>query len=301
MLEPGSLVIQRYQIVRLIGRGGMGAVYEAIDLRLRNTVALKQMIGSADENAEAFEREAQLLASLRHPALPKVIDYFRDGTGRFLVMEFFSGADLAALQARRGGPFPLADVLDWADQLLAALEYLHTRTPPVVHRDIKPQNLKLTPDGQMVLLDFGLARGADQDTSFFGYTLQYAPLEQIDASGTEPRSDLYALAATLYHLLSARAPANAPARAEALLAGRPDPLRPIGELNPEIVPEMGDVFGRALAIRRDSRPPSAAEAAEGGDDVGRPLGVQLERRAVVEQAFEQGVHVVGALARLGQQ
>lgn len=258
MLEPGSLVIQRYQIVRLIGRGGMGAVYEAIDQRLRNTVALKQMIGSSAENAEAFEHEAQLLAALRHPALPKVIDYFSDASGRFLVMEFFSGADLAALQARRGGPFPLADVLDWADQLLGALEYLHGRAPPVLHRDIKPQNLKLTPDGQVVLLDFGLARGADQDTSFFGYTLQYAPLEQIDASGTEPRSDLYALAATLYHLLTDRPPTNAPVRAEALLAGRPDPLRPLTELNAEVSAELGDVFARALAIRREARPPSAA-------------------------------------------
>ncbi len=258
MIEPGALVIQRYQIVRLIGRGGMGAVYEAIDLRLRNTVALKEMIGSTAENAEAFEHEAQLLASLRHPALPKVIDYFCDGTGRFLVMEFFSGADLAALHARRGGPFPLSDVLDWADQLLTALEYLHSRTPPVIHRDIKPQNLKLTPDGQIVLLDFGLARGANRDASFFGYTLQYAPLEQIESSGTEPRSDLYALAATLYHLLTDRPPTNAPVRAEALRAGRPDPLRPICELNSEVVPEMGEVFGRALAISRDARPPSAA-------------------------------------------
>ncbi|NTV62813.1 MAG: protein kinase, partial [Oscillochloris sp.] len=258
MLEPGSLVIQRYQIVRLIGRGGMGAVYEAVDQRLRNTVALKQMIGSSAENAEAFKHEAQLLAGLRHPALPKVIDYFSDTSGRFLVMEFFSGADLAALQARRGGPFPVTDVLDWADQLLGSLEYLHTRTPPVLHRDIKPQNLKLTPDGQVVLLDFGLARGADQDTSFFGYTLQYAPLEQIDASGTDQRSDLYALAATLYHLLTDRVPPNAPVRAESMLAGRPDPLRPLRDLNPEVSVDLSDIFTRALAISRESRPASAA-------------------------------------------
>ncbi|MEI7644237.1 MAG: protein kinase [Chloroflexales bacterium] len=284
MLDPGSLVIQRYQIVRMIGRGGMGAVYEAIDQRLRNTVALKQMIGSAAENAEAFEHEAQLLASLRHPALPKVIDYFRDGAGRFLVMEFFSGADLAALHVRRSGPFPLTDVLDWADQLLVALEYLHTRTPPVIHRDIKPQNLKLTPDGQIVLLDFGLARGVGQDTSFFGYTLQYAPLEQIDASGTEPRSDLYALAATLYHLLTARPPPNAPVRAEALLAGRPDPLRLISELNPEVAPEMGAVFARALSIHRDARPPSASAMRQAIRDT----GVQVARTFIGTPAVAPG-------------
>ncbi|EFO81507.1 serine/threonine protein kinase [Oscillochloris trichoides DG-6] len=257
MLEPGALVIQRYQIVRLIGRGGMGAVYEAVDQRLRNTVALKQMIGTSMENAEAFQHEAQLLAALRHPALPKVIDYFSDNANWFLVMEFFTGADLAALQARRGGPFPLHDILDWADQLLAALEYLHTRTPPVLHRDIKPQNLKLTPDGQIVLLDFGLARGTDQESSFFGYTLQYAPLEQIDASGTDPRSDLYALAATLYHLMTDRIPPNAPARAEALLAGRPDPLRPLTDLHPEVSPELSNIFTQALAVHRENRPASA--------------------------------------------
>jgi hypothetical protein len=261
MLEPGSLVLQRYQIVRLIGRGGMGAVYEAVDTRLRNTVALKQMLSAGDENASAFEREAQLLAALRHPALPKVIDYFRYDDGRFLVMEFFSGADLAALQARRGGPFPTADVLDWADQLLGALEYLHSRQPPVLHRDIKPQNLKLTPDGQVVLLDFGLAKGPAADgeaPSFFGYTLQYAPLEQIDGSGTEPRSDLYALAATLYHLLSGRPPPNAPVRADALLAGRPDPLRPLHTVNPEVAPEIGQALGQALALFRDDRPTTAS-------------------------------------------
>jgi hypothetical protein len=261
MLEPGSLVLQRYQIVRLIGRGGMGAVYEAIDTRLRNTVALKQMLGHSDDYASAFEREAQLLAALRYPALPKVIDYFRHDDGRFLVMEFFSGADLAALQARRGGPFPTADVLDWADQLLGALEYIHTRNPSVLHRDIKPQNLKLTSDGQVVLLDFGLAKGPAGDgeaASFFGYTLQYAPLEQIDGSGTEPRSDLYALAATLYHLLTNRPPANAPVRADARLAGRPDPLRPLHEANAEVSIEVSSVLSQALALQRNDRPATAA-------------------------------------------
>ncbi len=260
MLEPGSLVLQRYQIVRLVGRGGMGAVYEAVDTRLRNTVALKQMLGNSDENASAFEREAQLLAGLRYPALPKVIDYFRHADGRFLVMEFFSGADLAALQARRGGPFPPADVLDWADQLLGALDYIHTRQPPVLHRDIKPQNLKLTPDGQVVLLDFGLAKGPATDgeaPSFFGYTLQYAPLEQIDGSGTEQRSDLYALAATLYHLLSDRPPPNAPVRADALLGGRTDPLRPLHAANPEVSFEVSAVLGQALALLREERPATA--------------------------------------------
>jgi hypothetical protein len=260
MLAPGSLIQQRYQIVRLIGRGGMGAVYEAVDRRLRNTVALKQMLGDDAGNAEAFEREAQILAALRHTSLPKVIDYFRDSAGRFLVMEFFGGADLAALQARHGGPFVTDEVLAWADQLLAALDYLHTRSPPVLHRDIKPQNIKLTPEGQVVLLDFGLAKGhaMDNPASFFGYTLQYAPLEQIEGSGTEPRSDLYALTATLYHLLTDRPPSSAPTRADALLGGRPDPLRPPHELRPDLPVELSRALLAGLALHRDDRPASAA-------------------------------------------
>lgn len=260
MLHPGSLIFERYQIVRLIGRGGMGAVYEAVDRRLRNTVALKQMLGDAPENAEAFEREARLLAALRHPALPKVIDYFRDGTGRYLVMEFFPGADLAALLARHGGPFPVAEALAWADQVLAALEYLHTHEPPVLHRDIKPQNLKLTAEGQVVLLDFGLAKsiGPGASQSLFGYTLHYAPLEQIQGSGTDARSDLYALAATLHHLLTDRVPVSAPARAEALLAGRADPLPPVHLVNRQAPPEVSEVLGKALALQREERPASAA-------------------------------------------
>jgi hypothetical protein len=260
MLEPGSLLLQRYQIVRLIGRGGMGAVYEAVDKRLRNTVALKQMLGFAEENAEAFEREAQILAALRHPALPKVIDYFRDEHGHFLVMEFFGGADLSALQARRAGPFSPEEAMPWADQILAALDYIHTRNPPVLHRDIKPQNLKLTAEGQVVLLDFGLAKsvGGGPEQSFFGYTLQYAPLEQIDGSGTEPRSDLYALAATIYQLLTDSPPATAPVRADAVLGGRSDPLRPAHEVNHAIPRELSDLLSAALQLRREERPASAA-------------------------------------------
>ncbi len=260
MLETGAIIQQRYQIVRLIGRGGMGAVYEALDRRLHNTVALKQMLGDDAEHAEAFEREAQILAALRHQALPKVIDYFRDGAERFLVMEFFAGADLAALRARHRGSFSLTEILSWAEQLLAALDYLHTRQPPVVHRDIKPQNIKLTPEGQLVLLDFGLAKSHTRanPVSFFGYTLQYAPLEQIEGTGTEPRSDLYAWSATLYHLLTGQPPVSALMRADACLAGDGDPLRPPEDLLPTTPPELSRLLLAGLALRRDDRPASAA-------------------------------------------
>src|SRR5262245_52304879 len=211
ILTPKTLLHERYRIVRLMGQGGMGAVYEATDLRLKISVALKQTLVSGAQFRKAFQREALLLASLRHAALPVVTDYFAEGDEQFLVMQFIPGPDLATQLAKRGQPFPVDQVLGWADQLLKVLAYLHRQQPPVIHRDIKPQNLKISSEGEIVLLDFGLAKGAAMQTqtgrgaaslaasSVFGFTPHYAPLEQIRASGTGPRSDLYALAATLYH------------------------------------------------------------------------------------------------------
>src|SRR5438876_3118188 len=165
MLPVNTLLQGRYLIIEQIGRGGMGAVYKATDTRLRATVALKETLVLGDAARKAFEREAQLLASLRHHTLPKVSDHFTEGEGQFLVMEFISGDDLAALLARRGSPFPASDVLRWADQLLDALDYLHTQQPPIIHRDIKPQNTKLTDRGEIILLDFGLAKGVSAQMS----------------------------------------------------------------------------------------------------------------------------------------
>jgi serine/threonine protein kinase len=270
MLAPDTILQNRYHVVRQIGQGGMGTVYEATDLRLGNTVALKQMLlEQADPQhitllRRAFEREARLLASLRHPALPRVIDHFDDAAGQFLVMEFIPGDDLAAMQRKNGGPFPLDVVLRWADQLLDALEYLHGQQPPVIHRDIKPQNLKLTPRGEIILLDFGLAKGmavlAQQSTttaSLFGYTPQYAPLEQIQGAVTDHRSDLYAFAATLYRLLTGLVPASALDRTTALVDRRPDPLRPIDEVLPDVPPAFGAGLMAGLALSAADRPASA--------------------------------------------
>ncbi|MCE7988107.1 MAG: hypothetical protein DYG89_43635 [Caldilinea sp. CFX5] len=226
MLPPNLLLQDRYQIVRKVAQGGMGAVYEAIDQRLGHPVALKQIVRG---DPAVFAQEAQLLARLRHPALPKVSDYFSDEVGQFLVMDFIPGEDLATLFLRRKAALTPATVLDWGDQLLATLDYLHKQTPPVIHRDIKPANLKLTAEGQLVLLDFGLAKGKTGETdeeqkSVVGYTLAYAPPEQMRGQGTDARSDLYSAAATLYHLLVGSTPPDAGQRALAVSAQRPDPL-----------------------------------------------------------------------------
>jgi serine/threonine protein kinase len=266
MLAPDALLQNRYLILRPIGKGGMGAVYLAKDERLGNTIALKETFFEDVLLRKAFEREARLLASLRHPALPRVIDHFTEESGQFLVMEFIPGDDLEEMFKERGGPFPLTDVLRWADQLLDALDYLHTQQPPIVHRDIKPQNLKLAARDQIILLDFGLAKGsaagmsqASATGSIFGYTPTYAPLEQVHGAGTDPRSDLYSLAATLYHLLTGTEPPDALARASAVIGGKADPLRPANELNGQVPKGVAEVLQLALAIHGEQRPSSAEE------------------------------------------
>lgn len=241
-------------------------MYEAVDLRLRNRVALKQTVIPAEQTVNLLEREARLLARLRHPALPRIIDHFVDGHDQYLVMEFIGGEDLGTLLLQRNRPFEIQRVLEWADQLLDTLEYLHRQSPPVLHRDIKPQNLKLTADDDIVLLDFGLAKGGAgsqsihrTDESIFGYTPNYAPLEQINGTGTEPRSDLYSLAATLYHLLTSVQPPDALTRATAVLRRLPDPLIAPDLLNAAISREMSVLLMQALALNPDERPVSAAD------------------------------------------
>jgi serine/threonine protein kinase len=266
MLTPGTVLQGRYRIVRQLGQGGMGTVYEAIDERLDTTVALKETFFADERLRKQFEREARLLARLHHPALPRVSDHFSEGDGQFLVMQYIAGDDLAEMMTQKRTPFPADQVLTWADQLLDALDYLHTQDPQIVHRDIKPQNLKLTSRGQVILLDFGLAKGQAGEisrvttaASIFGYTPNYAPLEQIQGLGTDSRSDLYSLAATIYHLLTAVKPPDALTRAAALVNAQADPLQPASEHNPAVAHEVDNVLQKAMAQNREQRFASAAE------------------------------------------
>jgi len=244
----------------------MGAVYEALDQRLDATVALKETLFADERLRKQFEREARLLARLHHPALPRVSDHFAEGGGEFLVMQYIPGDDIAGIMAQRRGPFPEEQVAMWADQLLDALDYLHTQEPQIVHRDIKPQNLKLTGRGQIVLLDFGLAKGQVHElsrvtntASIFGYTPNYAPLEQVQGQGTDPRSDLYALAATLYHLVTGSKPPDALTRAASLVNGETDPLLLASQVNSTVHSAFAEVLRRAMAQGRDQRYSCAAE------------------------------------------
>src|SRR5467141_3386574 len=258
MLTADTVLQGRYRVGRQLGQGGMGAVYEAMDLRLDTVVALKETLFTDEKLRKQFEREARLLARMHHPALPRVSDHFNESDGQFLVMQYIAGEDLAAMLAQRNGPFPPAEVLRWADQLCDALDYLHTQDPQIIHRDIKPQNLKLTSRGQIILLDFGLAKGQASEVSrittsasIFGYTPNYAPLEQIQGLGTDARSDIYALAATLYHLATGVKPPDALTRAAAIVNAQPDPLQRADEVNPAVGPQVAAVLQRAMAQNRE--------------------------------------------------
>ena len=266
-IAPNTLIQNRYLIVHLIGKGGMGEVYLAVDQRLGSAIALKRTFFSDDVLlGNAFEREARTLARLRHPVLPKVSDHFTDDGTQYLVMDHISGEDISKRLEAAQKPFPLSWVLFWADQLLDALTYLHTHEPPIIHRDIKPQNLKLTDENHIVLLDFGLSKNSTAETrattsgsSIVGYTPHYAPMEQIRGTGTDARSDLYSLSATLYQILVGSVPPDALTRADSLINGLPDPVKPINELNPEVSKAVSDVIIKGMAISQEQRYKSARE------------------------------------------
>ncbi len=269
-LETGMILRNRYQILDRIGQGGMGNIYLALDTRLQGRkCAVKEVeheknlsANILQEARDQFQREASVLARLDHPNLPKVSDYFSVNEKDYLVMDYVPGKDLRTLllEAKEKNQKYLneKDVLDWVSQLSDALIYLHSQTPPIVHRDIKPSNLKITPDGYLKLVDFGLVKiltpGEETITIIQGQgTLLYTPLEQYSGSDahTDVRSDIYALGATLYHLVTGQAPVDARQRF----------LNPDIQLNPRSVnssisPRTEKAILWALEVHPTNRPDS---------------------------------------------
>ncbi len=299
-LQPDAILQDRYRIIRQLGKGGMGAVYEAVDQRLDAIVALKETFSIDERLRRQFEQEARLLAGLNHPALPRVSDYFTEGDRAFLVMQFIAGADLAAIIAQQPGPFPRNQVIAWADQLLDALIYLHTRDRQIIHRDIKPHNLKVTASGQIALLDFGLAKTQTTDlsgnssSSIFGYTRRYSPLEQIQDQGTSPQSDIYALGATLYHLLTGIKPPDALARAAALANSKSDPLMLANEVHHAVGSEIAAILCRAMALSAEDRYADASEFRDALRQVGRgdaPVRSAKPESSIAQSARDRTVKI----------
>ena len=260
-LLPQTLLAGRYRIVRLVGQGGFGAVYEATHDRLGYVVAIKEMSDaqlSPTEKVKAiqdFDQEAKLLVPLKHPNLPNVSDRFEDGGKAYLVMEFIEGKTLEKIQEDANAPLDERMVMGWALQLCDVLGYLHTRPQPIIFRDMKPSNVMLTKDGQIKLIDFGIARNfkstAQKDTQSLG-SRGYAPLEQYGKGQTDARSDIYALGATLYDLLTHSTPTDAITRRIQKV-----PLERPRQLNPRISPATENIVLKAMEEEPQQRFQSA--------------------------------------------
>ncbi|MGH2626256.1 MAG: serine/threonine-protein kinase, partial [Anaerolineales bacterium] len=251
-LKIGSVLRSRYHIQNVLGRGGMGAVYRAIDSNLGVAVAVKENLFTSDEYARQFRREANILASLRHPNLPRVTDHFViEGQGQYLVMDFIEGEDLRQ-RLERDGAADESVVLEWFLEVADALAYLHSRNPPILHRDVKPGNIKLTPDGRAILVDFGLAKVwgevGSTTTGAKAMTPGFSPPEQYGTGRTDPRTDVYSMGATMYAALTAAIPEDSLERA----MGRAE-LTPIRKRNPAVSALVAQVVERSLGVRPEER------------------------------------------------
>jgi serine/threonine protein kinase len=259
-LAPQSILVQRYLILKVAGRGGMSAIYQALDMKMdRKRVAIKEMSQQNLDDTERqeamarFQQEAHLLGTLKHPNLPHIYDAFGAGGRSFLVMDYIDGKNLLQMLQEAGKPLPVDQVLHYADQLCDVLAYLHAHNPPIIFRDLKPTNVMVTQEGHIYLIDFGIARffkeGQPQDTIALG-SPGYAPPEQHGSGQTSPRSDLYALGATLHCCLTNRDPYYSSERFS---------FAPMRQFNPLVPEELDQLVMRLLSLDETRRPASALE------------------------------------------
>ncbi len=260
-LKAGTTLNQRYRILQPVGRGGMGLVYKAEHRRLQSIVAVKEIQNTRadiDEYRTALqlcEQEARMLVRLNHPNLPRVSDAFIERDRFYLVMDFVEGTTLERrLQLNKNKPLGALQVVLWSLQLTDVLHYLHTQTPPIIFRDLKPGNIMVRSDGHLFLIDFGIARrfqpGATKDTALLG-SVGYSPPEQFGTGQTDPRADLYAFGATLHNLLTGIDPTTQPFKfAPAIL------------LNSRIPESLSQLIGQCVEMETEARPSSIQEVAE---------------------------------------
>lgn len=288
MLPPGALLQTRYRIVRLCDHSVVSSLYEAIDQRFGSTVLVKVWSPESGElTHKAFERETRLMNGLYHPALAHVFDTFAEGPLLVHVGEYVPGEFLSNVLALRRDPFDAREVLLWLDRLLSLLDYLHSRTPPIVHANIHPGALKITPRGDIVAVDLGLA--VELPGSAIGYTLPYASYEQIQGRPLSGRSDIYSLAALAFHLLTMKPPPNASERMAGWANGAPVHLEHVDEINRKVDPAVGRVINHAMSLEPDDRPSNAADLRaelQGAVSYAAPSTLALEVEVVTDEDSE---------------
>ncbi len=258
MLSPGTVLQDRYKVIRPLGYGGMGAVYLALESGPNRRVALKENYSIDTADIVQFQTEAAILVKLAHPHLPRVSDFFVERNGvRYLVMDFVEGQDLETI-VRQEGPLPEKQALNWMRQVLSAVEYLHGNH--ILHRDIKPSNIIITQDGDAVLVDFGIAKShasgvVVRESGRSSGPSGYAPPEQY-AGSTDERSDIYSLGATLYFLVTGQAPPVS--RELAAEGGLTLPRR----INPRVSGSTQDAILQAMAVKPEDRFEAVADMAQ---------------------------------------
>ncbi|MFC1879155.1 SUMF1/EgtB/PvdO family nonheme iron enzyme [Chloroflexota bacterium] len=276
-LSPGQTLNNRYRVVKLLGQGGFGAVYRAWDLNMEAPCAVKENFDTSQEAVRQFKREATILHKLRHPNLPQVSDHFSvPGQGQYLVMDFVEGEDLQEMLQRVGSPLPEAQVLDWTGQVCDALEYLHSQDPPIIHRDIKPANIKITPQGKAMLVDFGIAKVYDVNLATTmgarAVTPGFSPPEQYGQGATDAQSDIYALGATCYTLLTGQAP---PDSVDMITKRTPQPPA-VSAVNPQVSLHTSAAIERAMQLDAEERYPTIGGFRENLAGRSEPIAVSID-------------------------
>lgn len=274
-IAPNTILNERYRVLKILGQGGMSSVYHAIDENIGIPVAVKANLVLTDDYSRQFQREANILATLRHPNLPRVNDYFHiPGQGQYLVMDYIEGEDLRERIERLDQLSERETILIGA-AICDALMYLHLRQPPVIHRDIKPGNIKITPEGHVVLVDFGLVKLLEDNqqttTGARAMTPGYSPPEQYGTGRTDERSDIYSLGATLYAGLTGVIPEDGLSR----LTGK-EKLTPIRKIRTGVSERLASIIEKSLELESEKRFQTAQEFRSALLDAGNMTSIPAE-------------------------
>lgn len=257
-LEQGALLRDRYRIIEVLGHGGMGSIYRAVDENLGVEVAVKENLFTVEDYTRQFKREATILANLRHPNLPRVTNHFSiPDQGQYLIMDYIEGEDLQERMERQK-TIPEEEVIMIGAAICDALTYMHSRDPQVLHRDIKPGNVRITPKGDIYLVDFGLAKviqgNKTTTTGARAMTMGFSPPEQYGAARTDVRTDIYSLGATLYTALTGTTPEDSLAQTM-----DQEVLTPVRERKSSVSRRVAEAVEKALQVHPNDRFQMASE------------------------------------------